>query len=81
MRQAFRELCREELGRRGVKGLARLWMCTLAELAATALTERSKTMRWKLLMPLALVVGLLDSAGRREPRMGRHGDHRAGGGL
>ena len=34
-------------------------MCTLAELAATALTERSKTMRWKLLMPLALVVGLL----------------------
>ena len=59
MRQAFRDLCREELGHRGVNGLVRLWARTLSDLAATALTERSKTMRRKLLMYLALIVGLL----------------------
>lgn len=59
MRQAFRDLCREELGHRGVNGLVRLWARTLSDLAATALTERSKTMRRKLLMYLSLIVGLL----------------------
>jgi hypothetical protein len=41
MAQAFRDLCREELGRGGTAGLARLWVHTLLDLVATALAERS----------------------------------------
>ena len=81
MRQAFRDLCREELGQRGINGLIRLWMRTLTDLTATALTERSETMRRKLLMPLALVVGLLIALVDASPSWGRHGDLRAGGDL
>jgi hypothetical protein len=59
MTQAFEDLCREEQRRSGVFGLARLWVHTLLDLAATSFVERSKAMRWKFLMPLALVLGLL----------------------
>jgi hypothetical protein len=58
MAQAFRDLCREE--RRGGRlPLIKLWVRTFLDLAATAFVERSKTMRWRLLMPVALVLGLL----------------------
>lgn len=41
MEQAFRDLRREALRRGGGIGLARLWMRTVSDLAATALAERS----------------------------------------
>lgn len=59
MMQVFRDLCREERQRNGTFGLARLWFRTLLDLAATAFVERSKVVKWRLLMPLALIVGLL----------------------
>jgi hypothetical protein len=59
MAQVFKDLCREEQRRGGAFGLARLWVRTLLDLAATSFVERSKAMRWKFLMPLALVLGLL----------------------
>ncbi len=59
MVQVFRDLCREEQRRGGVSGFARLWGHTLLDLAATAFVERSKVMKWKHLMPFALVFGLL----------------------
>ena len=39
MAQAFRDLCREELGRGGTAGLVRLWVRTVLDLVKTALTE------------------------------------------
>ncbi|HVF00116.1 MAG TPA: hypothetical protein VNA27_02075 [Rubrobacteraceae bacterium] len=39
----FRDLCREELERRGVAGFARLWGRTALDLATTALVERSSS--------------------------------------
>lgn len=57
--QVFRDLCREERRRSGTFGLARLWFGTLLDLAATAFVERSRLVKWRLLMPLALIVGLL----------------------
>jgi hypothetical protein len=59
MTQAFEDLCREDQRRSGVFGLARLWVHTLLDLAATSFVERSKAMRWKFFMPLTLVLGLL----------------------
>lgn len=59
MMQAFGDLCREELRRGGAFGLARLWVRTIPDLVKTAFVERRKTMRQKLLIPLALIVGLL----------------------
>jgi hypothetical protein len=59
MARVFKDLCREEQRRGGVFGLARLWVHTLLDLAATSFVERSKAMRWKFLRPLALVFGLL----------------------
>ena len=59
MAQAFEDLCREERRRGGAFGLAGLWVRTFLDLAATAFVERSGAMRWKFLMPLALVLGLL----------------------
>ncbi len=41
MAQAFRDLCREELGRGGAAGLIELWVRTILDLAATALAQRS----------------------------------------
>src|SRR5215212_2520685 len=40
MAQAFRDLCREELGRGGKAGLVALWVRTVLDLAVTALAER-----------------------------------------
>jgi len=40
MAQAFRDLCREELGRGGKTGLVALWVRTVLDLAVTALAER-----------------------------------------
>src|SRR5215212_8519314 len=40
MAQAFRDLCREELGRSGRAGLVELWVRTVLDLAVTALAER-----------------------------------------
>ena len=59
MAQAFKDLCRQEQRQGGAFGLLRLWARTLCDLAVTAFVERSKVMKWKLLMPLALVFGLL----------------------
>jgi len=59
MVQVFRDLCREERRGGGAFGLARLWVRTLLDLATTAFVERSRAMKWKFLMPLALVLGLL----------------------
>ena len=59
MAQVFKDLYREEQRRSGAFGLTRLWVRTLLDLAATALVERSKAMKWKLLMPSALIIGLL----------------------
>ena len=59
MAQVFRDLCREERRQGGAFGLAGLWVRTLLDLAVTAFVERSKAMRWKFLMPVALVLGLL----------------------
>ncbi|MDQ3864006.1 MAG: hypothetical protein M3317_11000 [Actinomycetota bacterium] len=61
MVQAFGDLCREEKRRGGVTGLVRVWVRTLADLAATAFAERSRAVRdrWLfMLVPLALVLGL-----------------------
>jgi hypothetical protein len=55
----FRDLCRQERRRGGTVGLARLWGRTFLDVAATALLEWSKVVKWKHLMPLALVLGLL----------------------
>src|SRR3954462_941099 len=41
MVREFRDLCREELGRHGMAGLARLWLRAFLDLAVTALAERS----------------------------------------
>lgn len=41
MARCFRDLCRREVGRRGVAGLVLLWARTLPELMLTALKERS----------------------------------------
>ena len=59
MAQVFKDLYREERRRSGAFGLSRLWVSTLLDLAATAFAERSKAMKWRVLMPLALVLGLL----------------------
>lgn len=59
MEQVFRDQCGEKLRRRGVFGLVGLWLRTLLDLAATALVEGSRTMRMKILVPAALVLGLL----------------------
>lgn len=59
MAQVFEDLRREERQRAGAFGITRLWVRTLLDLGATAFVERSKAMRWKFLMPLALVLGLL----------------------
>jgi hypothetical protein len=59
MAQAFRDLCREERRRGGRIGSIKLWTRTLLDVAVTAFVERSKVMRWRLLMPVALVLGLL----------------------
>jgi len=40
MVQAFRDLCREELGRGSKAGSVKLWARTFLDLATTALTER-----------------------------------------
>ena len=47
MTQAFRDLCREELGRSGKAGLAGLRVRTVLDLMTTALAERAarKTVR------------------------------------
>jgi hypothetical protein len=58
MVQVFRDLYQEER-RGGALGLARLWGRTLLDLTTTAFVERSKAMKWKFSMPLALVLGLL----------------------
>lgn len=57
MVQVFEDLCRERRGR--TFGLIRLWFRALRDLAATAFVQRSRAMKWKFLMPLALVFGLL----------------------
>ncbi len=44
MTQLFGDLCREEHERGGRVGLAGLWICTLADLAVSTISERSKTM-------------------------------------
>ncbi len=59
MAQVFKDMRQEAQRRGGEFGLTRLWVRTLLDLAATAFVERSKAMRWKFLMPLALVLGLL----------------------
>jgi hypothetical protein len=59
MAQVFKDLCREERRRGGASGLTRLWVRTFLDLATTAFVERSKVMKWRFLMPLALVLGLL----------------------
>jgi hypothetical protein len=59
MTQVFGDLCREEKRRGGAVGLARLWGRTLLDLLATVFVERSTAMRWRFLMPLVLIVGLL----------------------
>ena len=59
MAQAFRDLCREQLARGGAPGLVRLWLRTAVDLVATALQERGRAMRQKLLIPVALILGLL----------------------
>ncbi len=41
MAQAFRDLCREELGRGGAPGPIELWVRTLLDLAVTAQVQRS----------------------------------------
>jgi hypothetical protein len=61
MRQAFRDLLREERNR-GAIGLIALWMHTLPDLASTAFRERSDAMRkgfGGLLVLGALLLGLL----------------------
>jgi hypothetical protein len=40
MEQTFRDLCREERGRRGVVGLLRLWARVVVDLASTVVAER-----------------------------------------
>lgn len=45
MAQVFGDLCREEYTRSGVVGLVGLWVRSILDLAATAFTERSRTMR------------------------------------
>jgi hypothetical protein len=59
MAQVFRDLCQEERRRSGRIGSIKLWVRTLLDVAVTAFVERSKVMKWKFLMPLALVLGLL----------------------
>jgi hypothetical protein len=59
MVQVFKDLCREEQRRDGAFRLAKLWVRTLLDLATTAFVERSKVVKWKVLMPLALILGLL----------------------
>lgn len=58
MEQAFRDLYREER-RSEAFGLVGLWVRALLDLAATALVERSKAMRLKILAPVGLGLGLL----------------------
>jgi hypothetical protein len=58
MAQVFRDLCRDRRQAEASR-LVGLWVRTLLDLATTAFVERSKAMGWKLLMPVALVLGLL----------------------
>lgn len=58
MVQVFRDLCRDKRRGGGIGGLVALWARTGADLAVSALVERSGAVRLKFLVPLALVVGL-----------------------
>lgn len=59
MVQVFGDVSREERRRGGILGLLRFWLRTILDLARTAFVERSRAMRWKFLVPLALILGLL----------------------
>jgi hypothetical protein len=60
MVQAFRAPCRQALERDGLPGLAWLWARIVLDLASGAFSKRTRqVMGWKVLMPLALVGGLL----------------------
>lgn len=59
MVQVFKDLYREKQRRGRTFGVIRLWFRTLRDLALTAFLQRSRTMKWRFLMPLALVLGLL----------------------
>jgi hypothetical protein len=59
MVQVFKDLCREKQRQSRAFGLTNLWVRTLLDLAVTTFVERSKVMKWKFLMPLALILGLL----------------------
>ncbi len=59
MEQAFRDLYREKRRRGDALGLMGLWVRVMFDLVKTALEGRSRAMRWKLLVPLAVVLGLL----------------------
>ena len=59
MVQTFGDVLREERRRGGVLGFFGLWIRTLLDLLRSAFVERSRAMRWKPLIPLALILGLL----------------------
>jgi len=58
MVQIFRDLRREESGRRAISRSFRVWARVLPDLAAGVLRERFCTMPSKLLVPLAIIAGL-----------------------
>jgi hypothetical protein len=58
MVQVFGDACRQEWRRGATPGLLRFWVRVIRDLAATALSERSETMK-RFLLPVALVLGLL----------------------
>ncbi len=66
MVQALRDLCQEEQRRSRAFGLTRLWVRTVLDLSTTALGERSEAVKWRYLMPLALIFGLLSSSTRAQ---------------
>ena len=53
MVRCFGDLCRDELRRRGLKGLAAVWARTLPELVLTALKERSTMLARNAYLPVA----------------------------
>jgi len=75
MAQLFRDQLREEYGRRGVRGLARVWVRTLCDLAVTVPEEHAKAAargRWLrvplyLLLAFALALLSLSLWARRTP--------------
>jgi len=59
MAQVFGDVSREARRRGEIRGLLGFWMRTFLDLALTAFVERSRAMRWKFLVPLAFILGLL----------------------